>query len=254
MITKLSLKKVCNSSLPFAGALLMLLPLAGCDLTGSVRGSGPVRSEERPVGAFSELKLMLPSEVQLIIGEQHGLQIEAQENLLPLIRVENKGDELRLFSDKSLNADPAIRVRLTAPRFDEIAILGYARVEAAQSLEGDKLEIKIRGSGDLNLPLAVKELEVEISGSGDIVLSGRADEADIQINGSGEVMGKDLSTRKAQTEINGSGEIILQVSEALTGAIRGSGDIRYDGAPGLVDVKIAGSGAVRQLQKPTEEP
>ncbi len=56
-----------------------------------VAGSGPVRTQTRPLDAFTGIALALPAQLELRTGTAEGITIETNENLLPLIEtsVEN---------------------------------------------------------------------------------------------------------------------------------------------------------------------
>jgi hypothetical protein len=248
---KKAMNGMMNTSLGRATAIgllgLTLIPVTGCGWGGSEKGRGPVVHEERSTGAFQELKLMLPATVVLLNGDAFKVRIEGQENLLPLIQTIVEDDTLKVFSDKSLKANPEIRIILTAPRYDKVEIRGYAKVKAPETIETERLEIEIKGAGNVEMPLAVKEVEIEISGSGKVLLRGTADEIKIEISGSGEVDASRLLTRKAETKISGSGDIRLHTEEYLRGFIRGSGKIRYTGRISEHQIQIAGSGSVQHL-------
>src|SRR5918998_1436697 len=81
--------------------LVVLLAAAACQAGPSnlLTGSGTVRSEARPVGAFDEVELAGVGTLTITQGPQESLTIEAEDNLLPQIRGEVRGRRLVLGPD-----------------------------------------------------------------------------------------------------------------------------------------------------------
>ena len=103
------------------------------------------------------------------------------------------------------------------------------------------IELRITGSGDLDMALEADDIEVDISGSGKVVLEGTGDELEIDITGSGDVRAFDLAVQEADVNISGSGDAEVRVANRLDVRISGSGDVFYKGQPEINDI-ITGSG------------
>ncbi len=227
--------------------------LAGCisaDWPGThtVRGSGNVISETRAVSQFDRVSLFGSGHLTIIQGDQESLTIEADDNLLPLIKSGISGGLLKIGPENvNLHPTKTIQYRLQLKNLREVQLAGALEAEA-QSLKTDRLLLAITGSGKIQVPkLDTGELEVSISGSGDILLAGKAGRQRIQISGSGDYQAGDCGSQDTTVSVSGSGNATVWVQRTLEAHISGSGDIRYYGSPQVNSLNVAGSGSVHSL-------
>ena len=216
-------------ALPLAALPALLVVNLACAVgcAERVTGSGVIKSEQRQVAGFNEVKLRGSGELTITVDPDgpESLVVEADDNLLPLLTSEVRGDELVLGirNNTNIHATRPIRYRVTAKELNAIGSAGSG---------------SIRASG-----IAAKRFHADISGSGGMDLSGSADEAEFTISGSGSYDAAHLRTRAARVRISGSGDATVNASEQLEANIAGSGSVRYAGNP-KVEQHIAGSGSV----------
>jgi hypothetical protein len=231
-------------------AAVALIPLAGCQALGpQVVGSGVVASEDREVAGFRTIAVTGSGEVIITPGAAPALTIEAEDNLLPLIRSDVEGGKLTLGfkSNTWVKATKPIVFRLTVAELDAVSVAGSGTVTAGK-LVGDKFDLSISGSGDATLKeIDVKALNVSLSGSGSFAASGSAGEATFGISGSGSVKAPDLAASAVTVKISGSGDADVRAAESLDVGVSGSGDVTYRGDP-KVTKRISGSGSVTKKE------
>jgi hypothetical protein len=216
---------------------------------GGIRGEGPAKTESRSVRDFHAIEAQIPGVIEVRISDEYLVEVQAQENLLKVIKTEVKNGRLRIYSDENIWSAEDLVIRVSAPSFDALALAGSGNLNVYSTLNGEKLKLSIAGSGEIDLPKAsVDRLSCEIAGSGDIVVSGRAAEASCHIAGSGDIHAEKLITDQFDAEIAGSGTIKCQVMQRLKASIAGSGDIYYTGSP-QVDTDISGSGSVKRSEE-----
>lgn len=215
----------------FLPALLgigMLMLACGLNLTGQrlVEGSGVQASQERQVDEFSAIELAGPAEVTVTVGEEQSVVVEADDNILPLIETNVRGDTLVIGTKALTTLDPdlPITVNVTVTSLDEVSL---------------------SGSGDITIQgIAAPSFEIELSGSGDITAEGAADSLTISLNGSGDVACGDLKAKSVTASINGSGDVTVYAIDSLDAAVYGSGTVEYRGDPAEVNQSAPGSGRV----------
>jgi len=188
-----------------------------------VVGSGIVQTEQRDVGVFAAVKCKIGGEITVTRAEQATLRITADDNLLPIIKTEVKDGTLIVSAEESYSSKTRVCLQIEVPMISRVEVLGSADV-LLDSVTDEKLEIAIRGSGDIKAIGEVRSLDVIINGSGDLKL-------------------KQLQAQTCNICINGSGDAVLSVAESLDARINGSGDIIYYGTPHL-QVKMRGSGNI----------
>jgi hypothetical protein len=209
------------------GALLMGLALGACDSGGLVRGSGHVVSESRAVQGIDQVSLSGSGELTITQGGAEALTIEAEDNILPLLRSDVSSGRLNLGgkNNASFSATQPIRYRLTVKSLHGVLVSGSGDATAAQ--------------------LRTDRFTVDISGSGALTVAGSADLQTVTISGSGSYTAPDFATKETQVTISGSGHAVVKASDRLDATVSGSGEAQYVGAP-QVTTHISGSGSVRQ--------
>jgi len=210
-----------------SGGLLAALAMAGCAGPGLTRGSGNVRSESRAVQGFDQVALTGSGELTISQGGAESLTIEAEDNILPLLRSDVSGGRLTLGGkdNTSFSATQPIRYKLAVKDLRAINISGSGDATAAQ--------------------LRTDRFTVDISGSGSLSVAGSADLQKVTISGSGSYTAPDFATKETQITISGSGQAVVKASDRLDATVSGSGEAQYVGAP-QVTTHISGSGSVRQ--------
>lgn len=230
-----------------AGFSLLTLGLTSCmDLGGwrTVHGSGTIVSEPRSVSQFDQISVSGSGQLLISQGQEEALTIEADDNLLPLIKSEVVNGHLRIGPDH-VNLRPAktIRYQLKLKNLKALHLSGSLNAESGP-LKTESLALHISGSGKFHIGgLETGELSTHVSGSGDTRIAGRTRVQNISISGSGNHEAPNLQSNEATVGISGSGHATLWVKEALTANISGSGDVEYYGSPNVTS-HTSGSGRV----------
>ncbi len=214
-----------------------------------VVGSDKVATETRKVEGFQAVALSSQMNVTLRQGTREGLELRADDNLLPLIeaRVVDRGGvptlELGVKKGVNISTRHALAVTVDLQTLQAISIAGSGDVQS-DSLKVEKLAVTVAGSGDVRLKqLTAAEVSTKVSGSGDVVLAGRSAKLGILIAGSGDVDAHALEVDEVSVSIAGSGDANVNARKTLSVTIAGSGDVKYSGEA-TVKSSIAGSGRV----------
>jgi len=241
--------------------------LCGC---GLIQGSGNIVSESRAVSGFTQVALEGSGDLFITQGEEEGLVIEADDNLLPYIQTEVRNGTLHIGVKSPTSAIPwptqTIRYHLSMKTVEAVKLYGsgniFSESIAAEDvkfliagsgdirigeLQADAVDTSISGSGTLRIDQVTAEaMETTISGSGKFFLAGRVTDQQIAISGSGDYKAFDLESQTVSLKISGSGDIELWVTESLDIHISGSGDVRYYGSPASSQ-RVSGSGDISSL-------
>jgi hypothetical protein len=208
-------------------AIIVLLTFGGCTMT-FIEGSGVPASETRDVTDFDSVSFAGAGKVTITQGEETSVTVEADDNLLPLVKTEVDGKTLKVYEKKdfgtSLRFKNQLKVNITVKDLRSISVAGSADV-VAEDFDSEDFSVSIAGSGDVKLSGKAKELAISIAGSGDCDL-------------------KDFAVETADIAISGSGSAVVSVEKELEVNIAGSGDVIYHGEP-KVEQSIMGSGSIR---------
>jgi hypothetical protein len=264
---------------PGLAVLALVLAILACstvtvDLGGSggtVRGSGTLVEEDRPVSSVTGVQLGMPGELTIEVGSAESLRISAEDNLLEYIETVMRGGTLVIETRDGVNirSTKPVEFYLTVTGLESVAnsSAGNIQVDALQSgrftlansssgkisLDGlncTSLRVTVSSSGDVILgSLVAEEIDVEISSSGNVEIGmGQVQKQEIEISSSGAYLAGDLASVEANVNLSSSGSARIRVSERLTGRLSSSGNIRYIGDP-QVDVSTSSSGRVIQVDE-----
>jgi hypothetical protein len=209
-----------------AATLITVVAVSACDGgVFGVRGSGNVITESRDVSGFNEIALLGSGSVVVEVNGSESLTVEAEDNIMPLLKTEVRNGRLELSVESSISPTVEIKYTITAATLDRVSISGSGDV-AATGIDAESFD-------------------VEISGSGRVEPTGTADTLTLRISGSGRYDGEGLAASVGDVRVSGSGDAVVYVTEDLDVDVSGSGSVKYIGEPSLT-TSISGSGDISQ--------
>jgi hypothetical protein len=216
----------------------------------TVRGSGNLATEKRAVKSFDSVQLGIMGKLEIVQGEEEGLEISAEENLLPRITTVVRGKTLEIDTPGNVTIEPTEEITFTLKVKDlsGIYVSSMGSIHASQ-LSAEKIEIGVSSLGNIEIgALKATNLLVRISSIGNITLAGIVSTQDVQITSRGNYVAGDLQSQSAFVNISSSGNAKIWVVKDLRVQISSSGNVDYFGGP-QVTTKITSSGKVNALGK-----
>lgn len=190
----------------------------------TVTATGPVKSEDRQLPAYSGITIEAPVSMSYKVGNRSMLKVTAPADILPLLSTTLEDGRLVVRLDDSVVTDEPILIEATGP-----------------SLES----VNIAGAGDFSASgLTGRMLRIDVSGSGNVTASGRKERVEARVSGSGAVDVFALKASSVAVEVSGSGDVKAYASQAAQVVVVGSGDVRIYGNPAQRSVARSGSGQV----------
>jgi hypothetical protein len=221
---------------------LSLVLLSSCGET--IKGDGNLVTEERPMEAFTELKVSGMFTVVLIQGEPK-VVIDTDQNLLEHISTAVDKNKLTLSSNNKMLQTDQLVLTVYYRSIEEVDLSGACDLETSGSINGESFALEVSGAAEADLTLNVTNFELELSGGGDIDLKGIANNVAIGISGAAEVNAFELESKKANISVSRAGEVEINASEELDVDISGAGEITYIGNP-TIKKNISGVGELKQ--------
>lgn len=117
-------------------AAAALLTTTACDREGDllgpiVRGTGPTQTETRTINNFSRLELKIDADVILTQGSPQQVHIEAQRNILDVLKTELAGDKLKIECGRyNVRGHDPVRIYITVPALTEVEVSGAGKVSS----------------------------------------------------------------------------------------------------------------------------
>lgn len=204
---------------PFA--LCLLLALTAC--FHGVRGSGVRKTEKRDLPAFTSIETSGAFEVRVDCQKPASFELEADDNLLPLVQTEVRDGVLRVTTTKGYSSNGGIVLRVTVP---------------------DLARIKSTGAGKFNISnLKNDQFEIQSTGAATVVASGQSKSLMISSTGAGKIDAHDLRASDATVKVTGAAGVDVYATDALDVTVSGAGRVTYSGNP-KVSKKVSGAGQV----------
>lgn len=223
------------------------------DFSGRIAGSEQIETETRPISGVTGVSINYPADVTLIQGDEESIVIEADDNLLPQLRTEERDGVLviesnvRGWSERVRPTQP-VKITITLANIEVIDMSSAADVTMAE-LETAALNVDVSGAGNVTIGnLTAEEFMADLSGAGDMEISGSATNVGLSISGAGSFDGEGLQTQTATIAISGFGDASIRVSDELTVEISGAGSVDYYGSP-VVHEDVSGLGDVDQKEE-----
>lgn len=216
-----------NLRLGLFATLLFTAPLvAGCMFHhDQVVGSGQRQKQKREVPAFTSISTEGAYEIEFVSQKPLSLEIEADDNILPVITTEVSKGVLRIRSNRSFSVLRPIILRITAPNLEGLSASGAGKIEVS-GLQNDKFEIDTNGAATIRV-------------------SGETKALDIKTNGAGKIDAHKLRATGAVVEANGVAKVEVFVTGELNANVSGPSQVVYSGDP-KVTKSVNGPGSVEK--------
>lgn len=238
-------------------ALILLscaVVIGSCDDIGGqrVHGNGNVKTEDRNVSNFKNVDVSGAATVLVSQGDRASVRIEADENLMQYIEVNQEGDKIIVKERPGFHLLPAnkdrIKVYVTAPVYNSIEASGACDIVTQNKLSNsENLDVRVSGAGNIRMELEAPRLAAEVSGSGSINLKGETKDVNIELTGAGDAHCFDLKSENAKVEVTGAGSAEVYASVRLDVEVSGVGSVKYKGNASLGDKEVSGAGSVQKV-------
>lgn len=203
--------------------LLLALPAAACKHHSGVKGNGNRQVQQRNVGQFTSISTEGAFTVQVVAQQDVSLEIEGDENILPLITTDVSGSELRLRSSEGYSTSEPIVIKISVPNLESLSISGAGKFDI-KGLKNDKFSINANGAPVIKVAGATKELNIDT-------------------NGAAKIDTHSLSASRGVVDSKGVSSVEVDVKDQLDVTVSGPSTVTYDGNP-TVNKTVNGPGKV----------
>lgn len=187
-----------------------------------VKGSGKVVKKTISVGSFNAISADSIGEVEVTVGGTQKIEIETDDNILPLLKNTVDGNELTLDTKESINPTKLV-YHITVPSLEKMHLEGVGAANVT-GITGKSFTASIEGVGGMNLKGSTDQLKAEVSGVGGLDAF-------------------DLKARDVKVEVSGVGGAQVTASDTLDAKCSGVGGVEYKG-DAKVTKSIEGIGGV----------
>jgi len=212
-----------------------------------IEGQGPAITEDRAVDPFTKLEVNIDADVTILPGDKQFIRIQAQNNIIKIIKIEVRGKTLEIESRPCFQTDSRVKIELTTNMLSTVKINGSANIKTSTSMNIEDFDVSVNGSGQYIGDIFANSVNADINGSGNIIINGSTKKLNVEINGSGNFKGIGFKAFAADISVKGSGNVDINALNKLNVELLGSGDVTYSGNPEIT-TSIEGSGKLSKKE------
>jgi hypothetical protein len=230
----------------------LFITIVSCNKESScdcLKKTGAIAKESREIiGGFN--RIVISQNINLILTQDtvNSIEIEAGENLIPLINARIDGKSLLLTNDNTCNwlrsNKPKVNVYVHVAKINFIEMRGCGDVITTNTIKTDTLYVdQMDASGKADLTVDVQQTYLRLhTGPGDINIVGKTDGNYIYSNGNGFVHSENLVNNYTFVNCFGTGDCYVTATNALDANITYIGSVFYYGNPISISVNNIGTG------------
>lgn len=231
-----------------AGLIGMSNLIASCHtMPGGIRGDGNVLKETRKVGSFTGIDVSGAFKIVIKQGATEEVVVEADANLLPIIRTDVVGSTLRIDTKKSVSNPTTMKVYITVKELSDIDVSGAVDIVSEGMLTMNELKIDASGASDSDLELTVQRLALDCSGASKMKFRGTAGAVEMDLSGASDIYAYDMVAETYNMEISGAGNAQIHATKKLNASVSGAGTVKYKGSPTEINQDVSGAGSIRKV-------
>jgi len=216
----------------------------------AIRGNG-ILSEKiiEPDEPFTSLEignhLYANLQVEQIPGEKPLIVVSGDENLVDQVKYDLQDGRLKLSAHNPFRSENNLTIRIQTNNLKAIRSDIAGNIQLNRAFNGDELEIKLTGPGNLRADsLYIRSLTVRSEGIASVNLSGKVNHARLDLAGAGKINALDLLTDSVYAHVDGIGSIQCNPTDYLAGRLNGIGKITYKEEPKTKNIETVGIGKV----------
>jgi hypothetical protein len=207
---------------------LVMLLVASCHhLHDQVIGSGVRQKQKRDLPSFNSISTEGAFDITVVSQQKQGVEIEGDDNILPLITTEVSDNVLHLRSIRNYSTHDGVTVKITVPNLEGLTASGAGKIDIS-GLKNDKFEL-------------------DMNGAPTIKVSGETKVVDIDASGAGKIDAHKLRASRAVVDSKGVSRVELYAAEELNVKISGPSHVIYEGDP-VVNKTVHGPGSVEKRE------
>ncbi|MEO0046912.1 MAG: hypothetical protein RL705_2103 [Bacteroidota bacterium] len=255
---------------------LLLTALSFAQKKEKIKGSKIVKSEQKQIESFESLEVEDNLEVFLVKGNECGLEIEADDNLIEFVDYKLAGNNLRISTSKDISSYKKLSVRVTyTDKFNMVIAKDETNVTALSDVVLDNVTFKTydysklflnantknftlmandKSKVELNLKsiktgidlsksaylkalISSSEMKFDLYQKSSAEVEGDVIELKLRLDNNTDFTGSKLTAKNAVLETGGYTKCSINISNIATIDASGNSEIELYGEPIKIDMK-----------------
>jgi len=191
---------------------------------GGVKGSGNIKTETRDLPKFTAVDFGGAIEMEIVAQKTQSVEIETDDNILPLITTEVKGDTLYISNQQKINWHSRVKVRISVEDLNSLDISGASKT-VATNIKSDNFKLNV-------------------SGASKVKLEGEAASLDADASGASRIEADNFKAAKVSAHASGASKVLVFATESVRAEASGASNVTYSGNPKSVSKNSSGASSI----------
>lgn len=205
-------------------------------LAQQLHGNGKVETQTRTVSGFKGIKSSGGYQIEVKLGAEESVRLEAEENLLDHIKTEVEDGVLHIYNSKGMNTNKGLKAYVTVKELNHVDISGGVKIVGTSTFEANQFILDLSGGSRITLALKAKELKADMSGGSKGTLSGSVNSFLLDASGASHIDATELVSNKAEVEASGASKVKVNATDKLGIKASGAASVYYKGDPNISPV------------------
>lgn len=220
--------------------------LSGFD---TIEGEGNVQQEARKISAeFKNIKVQQGLEVEITQGIMPSLVVEADENLLSIIKTEVENGTLKIYSDKNIRKAKSKKIRIELTELQGLELSSGASVLIQQVLASSNLSIESSSGSTFKGLLEVENLRAESNSGSTIEMRGMAVKGRLESSSGSTIQAEGLKIHNAEAEASSGSTIHIWPHATLDAQASSGASVLYHHNPAQIKMNTSSGGSVKKAE------
>jgi hypothetical protein len=239
------LKRIIMKNILILLTILIASTSCNLDMLSGIKGSGNPVSEDRNIDAnFENLQVQQGITVFLSQGNNTNLQVEADDNIIDLLKTEVENNTLKIYFEKNVYRAKSRTVYLTVSNLSSIRTSSGASVKTEETFETYSMDLDASSGSSIKLIVNCDEISSDASSGANISISGNSQIITASASSGSSIYAGDLKSKNATATVSSGASIKVNTSTRLKARASSGGSINYSGDPAEIDKSSSSGGSV----------
>lgn len=228
-------------------AAVVALLLTSCNFSvKEIAGSGNVKTETRNVGGqFTKVKAGNGIDVTIVQSDVVSVVVEADDNLLPHIKTEVKGNTLEISCEYNSFLDVSSKkVTVKMPKVEGLETNSGASLVTQGTIRSEDLDLDASSGSSISGEFEADDLDAETSSGASMKLSGKAIKYSASSSSGSNLESGDLHANEISADASSGSTVLVHPVEELSGSASSGGSVKYNNDPKKLERDESSGGSV----------
>lgn len=213
------------------------------------KGSGILKEEVREFNGISEIIAQGKFKLFLIHGENEGVKVEADDNLIEYFQTRMDGEVLYIRMGAEIRKFKELNVYVTINSLKKITLLNEVFLESNGVLQFEELSVFAGGMSRVNIEIFASKTTIETNDGTYAYLKGYSEKLFVEVHDETEINAFNLQADYCQVKSSGLTDVMVNVEKDLKLLVTGSSNVYYTGNPKISKRIFASSGFIVKRKK-----